>query len=274
MLANKIVSSKKFDYFITFLILLNCVLIGVETYSVNQTIIFIQHSIVIFFVIEIFLRFSARESVKKYFSDAWNIFDISIVLVSLIPESLFADSYLISVVRVLRVFRILRLLKVNQEIKLILAVLYRSIRSLFYNALFFLIFFYLFAVIGVELFRLPTENSFKDSSQTELLEFQQKLEKYKKIAPNAPINSPDPFSTLTESFFTLFRIMTSEDWTDIRYNLTVASEMTLIKSSKTIITAYHVLWIILSSFLLLNLVVGAVLNNYQVVMDEFRKKIE
>ena len=263
MFAKKIVNSKKFDFFITLLILVNCILIGVETYFINHTITFIQHSIVFFFVIEIFLRFFARESVKEYFCNSWNLFDILIVSVSLIPESLFSDGYLISVIRVLRIFRILRLLKVNEEVKLILSVLYKSIRSLFYNALFFLIFFYLFAVIGVELFRLPSA----DSS----MEITQKLKNYQQMAPNAPINSPDPFATLNESFFTLFRIMTSEDWTDIRYNLLIASDLKLISSTHFMITAYHILWIILSSFLLLNLVVGAILNNYQVVMDEFRK---
>lgn len=264
MIAKKIVNSKNFDLFITFLILVNCILIGVETYFVNKTIIFIQHTIVIFFIVEIFLRFLARESVKQYFTNAWNIFDILIVTVSLIPESLFSDGYIISVIRVLRIFRVLRLLKVNEEIKLILAVLYKSIRSLFYNALFFLIFFYLFAIIGVELFRLPSG----DESDA----IKKKLQQYHQVAPNAPTNSPDPFSSLNESFFTLFRIMTSEDWTDIRYNLTIASKMKLVHASDFVITAYHVLWIILSSFLLLNLVVGAILNNYQVVMDEFRKK--
>lgn len=264
MIAKKLVNSKNFDLFITFLILVNCILIGVETYFVNKTIVFIQHAIVIFFIVEIFLRFLARESVKQYFTNAWNIFDILIVTVSLIPESLFSEGYIISVIRVLRIFRVLRLLKVNEEIKLILAVLYKSIRSLFYNALFFLIFFYLFAIIGVELFRLP--------SGDESGAIKKKLEQYHQIAPNAPTNSPDPFSSLNESFFTLFRIMTSEDWTDIRYNLTIASKMKLVYASRFVITAYHVLWIILSSFLLLNLVVGAILNNYQVVMDEFRKK--
>ena len=44
--------------------------------------------------------------------------------------------------------------------------------------------------------------------------------------------------------------------------------------SPAVITVYHVLWFIISAFLLLNLVVGAILNNYQVVMDSIKKEEE
>ena len=96
-------------------------------------------------------------------------------------------------------------------------------------------------------------------------------EKLQEIAPNAPSNSPDPFGTLDEAFFTLFRELTGEDWTDVRYNLVTASQLGLIKVSPTVITTCHVLWFILSAFLLLNLVVGAIVNNYQVVMEESKE---
>ena len=66
--------------------------------------------------------------------------------------------------------------------------------------------------------------------------------------------------------------LTGEDWTDIRYNLIIASEKKLIAIPTWVITAYHVLWYIISAFLLLNLLVGAILNNYQIIMDEFRNK--
>ena len=72
--------------------------------------------------------------------------------------------------------------------------------------------------------------------------------------------------------FTLFRILTAEDWTDVRYNLIYASELKLVTSSKTTITLYHVSWVILSAFLLLNLVVGAILNNYNIIMTEIREE--
>jgi voltage-gated sodium channel len=43
---------------------------------------------------------------------------------------------------------------------------------------------------------------------------------------------------------------------------------------ETVITAYHVAWFVVATFLLLNLLVGAILNNYQVVMAELKERKE
>lgn len=70
-----------------------------------------------------------------------------------------------------------------------------------------------------------------------------------------------------KAMFTLFRELTGEDWTDLRYNHITAYEYGYIKASPTIINVYHISWFILAAFLLLNLVTGAILNNYQLVME-------
>ena len=74
--------------------------------------------------------------------------------------------------------------------------------------------------------------------------------------------------------FTLFRELTGEDWTDIRYNHITAYQYGIIKTNPVIITGFHVCWFILSAFLLLNLVTGAIINNYQIVKDEQDHKKE
>jgi len=50
--------------------------------------------------------------------------------------------------------------------------------------------------------------------------------------------------------------------------------MNVIDTHETIITAYHVSWFVVATFLLLNLLVGAILNNYQTVMAELKNKKE
>lgn len=262
--CKKVTTNKWFDRAITLVILLNCFFIGVETYTNNATVAMLQSIILGIFTIEIILRFIAADSVKSFFSGGWNIFDLSLVLISYIPENLFANGSAMMALRVLRVFRVLRLLRSAREIKLIISVLIKSLSALFYNVIFFFIFVYLFAIIGVNLFRLPSEEQMTAEQRVN-------YEKLQEIAPNAPSNSPDPFGTLDEAFFTLFRELTGEDWTDVRYNLVTASQLGLIKVSPTVITTYHVLWFILSAFLLLNLVVGAIVNNYQVVMEESKE---
>lgn len=259
--AIRLTHNKAFEIVIMLVILLNSLLIGVETYVQNDGISLVQQLILYIFTFEILMRFIAAKSVKEFFTDGWNIFDLVLVLIGYVPETLFANASAMTALRVLRVFRILRLLRTAKEIKLIVTVLVKSTTSMFYNLILFLIFVYLYAIAGVAMFRLPNP----DELQGEQLE---KYEKLIEIAPNAPSNSPDPFCDLGEAVFTLFRELTGEDWTDIRYNQITASEMGLININSTVITTYHVSWFCLAAFLLLNLVTGAVINNYQVALEE------
>jgi voltage-gated sodium channel len=265
--TKRLISHKAFEYFIAFVIIVNSTFIGVETYFTNPVILTIQNIALGIFTIEIILRWIGKDTIKTFFSDGWNLFDLGIVLISYIPEQLFADSSIITAIRVLRVFRIFRLLRAFPELKLMTSVLIRSLSTLLYNGLFFFIFMYLFAIIGITLFRLPTNDTndpIKDKALTEFL----------MQVPNAPGISPDPYGSLGETMFTLFRILTGEDWTDLRYNLVQASSMGVIDVHETIITIYHVSWFIVATFLLLNLLVGAILNNYQIVMAELKSKNE
>ena len=266
-MSRDLVDNRLFEFFIVGIIIANSILIGVETYLVTPTILLIQHIILGIFTFEIIIRFIARTNVKSFFKSGWNIFDLSLVLISYIPESLFEGSSTIMVIRILRIFRVLRLLRASEEIKMIVAVLSKSFSALFYNGVFFGIFIYLFAIIGYSLFKLPDYNSLTP-------EMQVKYNEYIAVAPNSPASAPDPYGTLSESSFTLFRALTGDDWADLRYNLVKANEFGLTHTSPLVITAFHVVWFILAAFLLLNLVVGAIVNNYQVIMEESRKRKE
>ena len=264
-IATFFAQSKVFDLFITGVIILNSILIGVETYTSDSTIRMIQQSILYIFTFEILMRFIAAKSIKAFFCDGWNLFDFSLVLIGYIPESLFSSASMMTALRVLRVFRILRLLRAAKEIKLIVTVLIKSMTSMLYNLILFLIFVYLYAIVGVTLFRLPEPATLEGEKLA-------KYEQFMATAPNAPSNSPDPFGDIGEAIFTLFRELTGEDWTDLRYNHITASEYGLINANSTMITTYHVSWFCLAAFLLLNLVTGAVINNYQIAINEEEDK--
>lgn len=273
-MANKIkrfcewlVQNKVFELIITGIILLNSVLIGVETYHTSETISLVQQTILYIFTFEIIVRFIAAKDVKSFFQDGWNVFDLTLVLIGYIPETLVANGSMMMALRVLRVFRVLRLLRSTKELKLIVTVLLKSMSAMFYNLVLFLIFVYLYAIIGVSLFKLPDPNTLSGKEK-------ENYELFIAEAPNAPTNSPDPFGELGEAVFTLFRELTGEDWTDLRYNHLTAVKYGVLKTNSAVITTYHVSWFCLSAFLLLNLVTGAVINNYQVAMieSEERKK--
>ena len=259
--CKNILDLRWFEILITCVILINSILIGVETYSYNSTVAFVQKIILGIFTIEIIIRIIAAPSFFAFFKDGWNIFDLSLVLIGYIPETMVANASAMMALRVLRIFRILRLLRATKEIKIIMTVLVKSLSAMFYNLVLLLIFVYLYAVAGVSMFKLPDPASLKGEDK---LRYEQFLEN----APHAPSNSPDPFGTLGEAAFTLFRELTGEDWTDLRYNHITAYEYGILKVNPTVITAYHVSWFCLAAFLLLNLVTAAVINNYQIAIDE------
>lgn len=265
--CQKITTNRIFELIIVLVILINSLLIGVETYHTSPTITLVQTLILGIFTIEILMRYIAAESNKSFFTGGWNIFDLSLVLIGYIPEALIANASMAMAFRVLRVFRVLRLLRTCREIKLIISVLAKSLSALFYNLAFYSIFLYLFAIIGVSLFKLPQPDTLQGDDKA-------RYELYIETAPHAPGNAADPYGSLDESMFTLFRVMTGDDWSDVRYNLITASELKVIQVAPSIITFYHVIWFIISAFLLLNLVVGAILNNYQEVMNSIKKEEE
>ena len=265
LFSKKLTEAKWFDLTITGIILINSLLIGVETYVTNDVITLIQNIILGIFTFEIIVRFIAADSVKDFFKGGWNNFDLILVLIGYIPTTIFANATMMMSLRVLRVFRVLRLLRAAKEIKIMITVLVKSMSALFYNIVLFVIFVYLFAIIGVSVFKLPDPNTLNEE---QLVKYEQLIEE----APHAPTCSPDPYGTLDEAMFTLFRALTGEDWTDLRYNLVVASEYNLINVSSSFVTTFHVSWFILSAFLLLNLVVGAIVNNYQLAIEETSKE--
>lgn len=231
MNIRKLVQSALFNNFVVAVIVVNAMLIGLSTYLTDATalraIAAIETVCVVIYLVEIVLRFLARDSTTAFCRDGWNIFDVVIVIAALIP----ASNGIGPVLRILRVFRVLRLVKTIPELRLIVQVLLRSVASMKYVALLATILFYVYAVVGVKLFGSDGH-------------------------PMQPY-----FASIHEACFTLFRILTGDDWTQMRYELAQTGH------ALAAFTAYQVSWIVVATFLLVNLIVGAVINNYQKVQD-------
>lgn len=174
---RKYFESDSFQTLIVSVIILNSILIGLETSpvvmnSIGPYIDQIDLVILVIFVIEILLKVYAYR--LKFFKSAWNLFDASVVLVSILPA---AGSF--AVFRALRILRTLRLLKNIPKLKLIIESLLHAIPSIGWIFMLLIIVYYIFAVIGT--------NIFGDAY-------------------------PVYFGTLGKSFYTLFQIMTLESW--------------------------------------------------------------
>jgi voltage-gated sodium channel len=237
---SKLVKSNTFMYTITVVIIINAILIGVELSYDEGLVPFLQNLCITIFIIEIALRWIGKDSVKDYVKNGWNWFDIIIVGVSLIPPNIFEQGEVISAFRVIRVFRVFRLLKAFPSIGLMARVLIKSVTSLLQAIGFLLIFMYLYALIGVILFKGESQITNQNGLKI------------------------DPFGTISEATFSLFRVTTAEDWTDLRYDLMESDENNLL------VNIYFVSWMILSAFLLVNIIVGAIVNNYDLERQKAR----
>ena len=236
---TRLVESKEFSYFIITIILINAFFVGVELTHFTPTVYYLQKTCLVIFIIEIFMRWFGRRTTSDYVSDWWNWFDIAIVLISLLPQGNPHDVGIYSAFRIVRVFRVLRLFKVFPSMGKMSLVLFRSMKALSQAIFLLFIFMYLYALFGVILFKNKVALFTMGGGKI------------------------DPFGNVGEALFSLFRVTTGEDWTDLRYDLMDTGV------SHTIINIYFVTWMILSAFLLLNIIIGAIVNNYEY---EFNKE--
>lgn len=221
---QRLAESRWFNALAIWVVIANAVLIGVQTYHPDSRPLNLAlDAIVYVFIVELAIRFLGRRSTGAFFRDGWNIFDLILIIAAFLPET----GGLAPIVRVLRVFRIFRLVRTIPELRLIVTVLGKSVISMKWIGLLAVICFYVFAIAGYKLF-----------GQIQ----------------------PQQFGSLHESLFTLFRILTQDDWSNIRYE---AME----KKGYLWPTLFHISWIIIATFILINLVVGAIINNYQEVQN-------
>lgn len=178
-------NNKIFELFVVSIIILSALLIGAKTYQIPSTFMtaikYLDYAVTIIFLFEIVIRFIAEENKKRFFHNAWNVFDTLIVIVSLIPIQ---DSEMALVGRLVRIFRVLRMVSVIPELRTLLNSLIRALPQLGYVLLLMFIIFYIYAAVGSTFF--------------------------------ANIN-PDLWGDIAISLLTLFRVMTFEDWTDVMY---------------------------------------------------------
>ena len=145
--------SRLFQYLVISIIIFNAFTIGFNTYDLSdfskRIINYLDYSITIFFVTEILIRFIGEPKKLNFFKNGWNLFDSTIVLISLIP---IPNNSSFLLLRLLRVFRVLRIISVVPELKMIIEALLQSIKRVFYVSLLLFIILYIYATIGSILF--------------------------------------------------------------------------------------------------------------------------
>ncbi len=223
--SSRLVHHPFFSRTVIVLILINTILVGLETYpslsaSYSKQFQILDQIILGAFTLEITLRLLAHRSILHYFRNKWNLFDFILVAGSY----LFVEAHFITLLRILRILRILRTITVIPSLRNLVNALLLTIPTLWNITLLLGIFFYLFGVLGTILFSSV---------------------------------SPDFFGSLHQTFLTLFQIVTLDTW---------ASEiMRPILDEMPWAWIYFLSFILIGTFVILNLFIGVIVNKVESV---------
>lgn len=171
------IESKKVQNIVIVTILLNAVILGLETSPAIKegfggSLKIIDKLCLIVFIVELLIKLTAYR--WHFFRSGWNVFDFLVVGVALVPN---AGPW--AVLRSLRILRVLRLLTVAPSLRKVVTAFIHAIPGLSGVILVMAVFFYTMGVLSTNLFG----------------------DKF-----------PEWFGTLGQSLFSLFQIMTLESW--------------------------------------------------------------
>ena len=124
---DRIRSNKVFELFVVAVILFSAVMIGVNSYALDdrlmQILLILDVAITVFFLFELSIRFLGEPEKRAFFRQGWNVFDTLIVTVSLIPID---ESELALLGRLIRIFRVLRMVSIVPELRVLVNLLLRA----------------------------------------------------------------------------------------------------------------------------------------------------
>ncbi|KAM9199108.1 sodium channel protein type 5 subunit alpha-like [Mergus octosetaceus] len=257
-----IVTRQAFDVVIMILICLNMITMMVETYEQSEMKTNILNKINILFV----AIFTAECVVKLvalrqyYFSNAWNIFDIVVVIMSLLALLLsgigevlehFLPPTLFRVIRLARIGRILRLIRAAKGIRTLLFALMMSLPALFNIGLLLFLVMFIYAIFGMANFAF--------------------------VKMEDGIDDMFNFQTFANSMLCLFQITTSAGWDGLLSPIlntgppfcdpNVRGEVG--ECGKPAIgIIYFVSYIIISFLIVVNMYIAVILENFNAATEE------
>jgi voltage-gated sodium channel len=174
---KRIVTSPLTERVILALIVLNAVTLGLETSDwamrrFGPLLVALDRTLLWVFVVELIARIAVHRA--AFFRDGWSVFDLSVVLVALLPAA-----GPLSVLRALRILRVLRLITLVPSLRRVVGALVSALPGMGSITLLLVLIFYVASVIATKLFGA---------------------------------DFPQWFGSLPASAYSLFQVMTLESW--------------------------------------------------------------
>ncbi|XP_071560313.1 voltage-dependent calcium channel type A subunit alpha-1 isoform X13 [Temnothorax nylanderi] len=246
----RIVVSTPFEYFIMILIVLNTLLLMMkfhqQTETYKNTLKYMNMCFTGMFTVECILKIAAF-GVKNFFKDAWNTFDFITVIGSIVDALVieFGENFInVGFLRLFRAARLIKLLRQGYTIRILLWTFVQSFKALPYVCLLIAMLFFIYAIIGMQVFG----NIALDADTS--------------------ITKHNNFQSFIQGLMLLFRCATGEAWPSIMLDCVKGATCDA-KAEKgpegcgsNIAYAYFVSFIFFCSFLMLNLFVAVIMDNF------------
>ena len=155
-LLKKFIESRFINIFITLVILINAITLGLETSEelvskIGNMLIYVDKIALSIFVIELLIKLFVYR--LSFFKSGWNVFDFIIVTIALIP-----NYGPLSILRAFRIFRALRLLSIVPSMKKVIQAMFYAIPGIASVGTIIVLIFYISAVLVTNFFG----NKFED----------------------------------------------------------------------------------------------------------------
>ncbi|XP_054094461.1 voltage-dependent N-type calcium channel subunit alpha-1B isoform X3 [Callithrix jacchus] len=243
------VVSPPFEYFIMAMIALNTVVLMMKFYDAPY-----EYELMLKCLNIVFTSMFSMECVLKiiafgvlnYFRDAWNVFDFVTVLGSItdILVTEIANNFInLSFLRLFRAARLIKLLRQGYTIRILLWTFVQSFKALPYVCLLIAMLFFIYAIIGMQVFGNIA------------------------LDDDTSINRHNNFRTFLQALMLLFRSATGEAWHEIMLsclsNQACDEQANATECGSDFAYFYFVSFIFLCSFLMLNLFVAVIMDNFE-----------
>nr|XP_012136471.1 PREDICTED: muscle calcium channel subunit alpha-1 isoform X5 [Megachile rotundata] len=251
------VTSQPFEYTIFTLIMINTVTLAMKFYRqpeiYTEALDVLNMIFTAVFALEFIFKLAAFRF-KNYFGDAWNVFDFIIVLgsfIDIVYSEVNPGSTIISInfFRLFRVMRLVKLLSRGEGIRTLLWTFIKSFQALPYVALLIIMLFFIYAVIGMQVFGKIA------------------------IDDETSINRNNNFQSFPQAVLVLFRSATGEAWQEIMMDCSAQpgvvkcdpksdEESNQNGCGSDIAFPYFISFYVLCSFLIINLFVAVIMDNF------------
>ncbi|XP_029358427.1 sodium channel, voltage gated, type VIII, alpha subunit b isoform X9 [Echeneis naucrates] len=257
------VTQQVFDISIMMLICLNMVTMMVETddqsKETEEVLYWVNFVFIVVFTGEFLLKLFALR--HYYFTNGWNIFDVVVVILSIVGmfladliEKYFVSPTLFRVIRLARIGRILRLIKGAKGIRTLLFALMMSLPALFNIGLLLFLVMFIFSIFGMSNFGY--------------------------VKHGAGIDDMYNFETFGNSMIILFMITTSAGWDGLLLPIlnyppdcdplleNPGTPATGDCGNPSVGIFFFVMYIIISFLIVVNMYIAIILENFSVATEE------